>query len=269
MKRCPTCQRTYADDSQKFCANDGTPLVADEAPAFDPEATVMSSSKAIIEDASSQSAAAPLPPTQYFTPDAGSAQPEPGIHQSAPPPAQGGTPSWPPAQQQQPQPPPYYPQAGTPGAQPQPPPWQGGQQQQRQPQGWQPPGQQPGQNWGGGGNYYPQQPGQYAPYATPGATAAAAGGSSKLGLASLLLSLVGFLSIIAVFVIVSARIYDLRALLEPLYWGSGALAGLGLILGVVALVLGKAGSRKAKPIVGMILSIITLGLFFLVYANMR
>ncbi|HEY0404774.1 MAG TPA: hypothetical protein VGC89_03550, partial [Pyrinomonadaceae bacterium] len=67
MKRCPTCQRTYADDTQKFCANDGTPLVADEAPAFDPEATVMSSSKAILEDASSQPAS-PQPPTQYFTP---------------------------------------------------------------------------------------------------------------------------------------------------------------------------------------------------------
>jgi hypothetical protein len=27
MKTCPTCNRTYADDSQKFCLSDGTPLV--------------------------------------------------------------------------------------------------------------------------------------------------------------------------------------------------------------------------------------------------
>jgi tetratricopeptide (TPR) repeat protein len=31
MKRCPTCQRTFADDSVKFCRVDGTPLVADLA----------------------------------------------------------------------------------------------------------------------------------------------------------------------------------------------------------------------------------------------
>lgn len=29
MKRCPTCRRTYPDDAQKFCLQDGTPLVAD------------------------------------------------------------------------------------------------------------------------------------------------------------------------------------------------------------------------------------------------
>lgn len=27
MKTCPTCNRTYADDAQRFCLNDGTPLV--------------------------------------------------------------------------------------------------------------------------------------------------------------------------------------------------------------------------------------------------
>ncbi|HEY0405721.1 MAG TPA: hypothetical protein VGC89_08330, partial [Pyrinomonadaceae bacterium] len=252
--------------------NDGTPLVADEAPAFDPEATVMSSSKAILEDASSQPAS-PQPPTQYFTPDSGAgggSQPEPSMQQqSTPPHAQSNTPAWPPPQQQ-PQPPAYYPQAGMPGGQQQqqPPPWQGGQQQQQQQQGWQPGQPTPGQNWGGGG-YYPQQPGQYAPYAPAGAAAQTAGGSSKVGLASLILSLVAFLSIIAVFIIVSARIYDLRDLIAPLYWGSGALSGLGLVLGVVALVTAKAGTSKAKAIIGMILSVITLALFFLVYANIR
>lgn len=29
MKRCPTCNRTYTDETQKFCLQDGTPLVAD------------------------------------------------------------------------------------------------------------------------------------------------------------------------------------------------------------------------------------------------
>jgi ketosteroid isomerase-like protein len=29
MKRCPTCRRTYADDTLKFCLEDGTPLSAD------------------------------------------------------------------------------------------------------------------------------------------------------------------------------------------------------------------------------------------------
>lgn len=33
MKRCPSCQRTYEDDTQAFCMNDGTPLVSDAAPS--------------------------------------------------------------------------------------------------------------------------------------------------------------------------------------------------------------------------------------------
>lgn len=32
MKRCPNCNRTYTDDSLSFCLQDGTPLVAPEAP---------------------------------------------------------------------------------------------------------------------------------------------------------------------------------------------------------------------------------------------
>lgn len=33
MKRCPTCNRTYTDESLLFCADDGTQLVIDAAPA--------------------------------------------------------------------------------------------------------------------------------------------------------------------------------------------------------------------------------------------
>ena len=40
MKRCPSCNRTYTDTSLNFCLEDGTPLVSDTAPAFDPNATV-------------------------------------------------------------------------------------------------------------------------------------------------------------------------------------------------------------------------------------
>jgi hypothetical protein len=38
MKRCPTCGLSL-DDSQTFCTNDGTPLVADES--YDPQATMI------------------------------------------------------------------------------------------------------------------------------------------------------------------------------------------------------------------------------------
>src|SRR6266849_202150 len=33
MKRCPSCQRTYTDDTQMFCLSDGTPLVSKAAPS--------------------------------------------------------------------------------------------------------------------------------------------------------------------------------------------------------------------------------------------
>lgn len=41
MKKCPTCDKTF-EDSMRFCQVDGTPLV-DDAPAFDPYATIVSS----------------------------------------------------------------------------------------------------------------------------------------------------------------------------------------------------------------------------------
>lgn len=37
MKRCPTCNRSYADNSLSFCLEDGAPL----RPDYDPEATVV------------------------------------------------------------------------------------------------------------------------------------------------------------------------------------------------------------------------------------
>lgn len=44
MKRCPTCSRTFTDENLSFCIEDGTPLVKADAPAYDSEATIVSSS---------------------------------------------------------------------------------------------------------------------------------------------------------------------------------------------------------------------------------
>ena len=43
MKRCPTCNRTFTDQSLSFCTEDGTPLVTDIALDSDPEATIVGS----------------------------------------------------------------------------------------------------------------------------------------------------------------------------------------------------------------------------------
>jgi hypothetical protein len=41
MKRCPTCNRTFDDNTLSFCLEDGTPLLTTGAPAaFDPNATI-------------------------------------------------------------------------------------------------------------------------------------------------------------------------------------------------------------------------------------
>jgi hypothetical protein len=40
MKRCPQCNRTYADDALSFCLDDGSPLIGTSAPGSDPSATV-------------------------------------------------------------------------------------------------------------------------------------------------------------------------------------------------------------------------------------
>lgn len=60
MKRCEKCNRTYPDDNQKFCTNDGGLLVnADQA--FDPNATIQSSASNI--------GFPPAPPAQNPTED--------------------------------------------------------------------------------------------------------------------------------------------------------------------------------------------------------
>lgn len=266
MKRCPTCQRTFTDETQKFCANDGTPLVNDE-PAFDPEATVMSLGSQLSEEPSSPTPPPPQPPpaAPFYNPGAGTpSQPDPNIHQSSPPPSPmpGALPTWqPPQQPQQPQQQqPYYPQPGMPGGQQPPPQWQGGQQQPP----WMPPGQQPqGQNWGGGFN----QPGQYAPYGASPAAAGSSRGTSKAATISLISGIISFLAIVGLFIIIGARIRDLRDLIEPLGWLSLATGLLALILGIVGLITGKATSSKVKAGIGIFLGIIPLVFFLIGVAN--
>ena len=58
MKRCPSCQRTYEDDSQTFCMNDGAVLVPDAPPP--------SLDKTMMAGAMST----PPPPPQNFNPGA-------------------------------------------------------------------------------------------------------------------------------------------------------------------------------------------------------
>src|SRR5215210_5610378 len=41
MKRCPACQRQYADDSLSFCLEDGSPLVKDQSASSDLPATLI------------------------------------------------------------------------------------------------------------------------------------------------------------------------------------------------------------------------------------
>jgi hypothetical protein len=41
MKRCPTCQRTYTDDSLTFCLEDGAPLLTEAASSSEPPATMI------------------------------------------------------------------------------------------------------------------------------------------------------------------------------------------------------------------------------------
>jgi hypothetical protein len=61
MKRCPTCDKTFEDDL-KFCQLDGTPLV-DDAPAFDPYATIVATpASGLIPPEPEQAADAPAPP---------------------------------------------------------------------------------------------------------------------------------------------------------------------------------------------------------------
>ncbi len=74
MKRCPTCNRTYADTSLNFCLEDGTPLTTD---AVDPNAT--------IRYPATRDTAEP-PPTEIYRPQPPVVSPRPTTPAPAPPP---------------------------------------------------------------------------------------------------------------------------------------------------------------------------------------
>ena len=88
MKRCPTCNRTYADLSLNFCLDDGTPLTSDAAPTTDLNATL---AYPPVRDT------AEPPPTEIYRPPTTTPAPRP----TAPPPV---APPPPPPQQWTPPP---------------------------------------------------------------------------------------------------------------------------------------------------------------------
>ncbi len=85
MKRCPTCGLTL-DDSQTFCTNDGTPLVADKS-SYDPQATMIIPPAGVPTTPPPSQPPAPQPPPQ--APQTGWQQP---ARPTAPPVPAYGTP---------------------------------------------------------------------------------------------------------------------------------------------------------------------------------
>ena len=69
MKKCPNCDKTF-EDSMRFCQVDGTPLL-DDAPAFDPYATIVAQAIPVIPVAEAEpvepAADTPLDPAINYT----------------------------------------------------------------------------------------------------------------------------------------------------------------------------------------------------------
>jgi hypothetical protein len=116
MKQCPSCQKTYPDDAPDYCSNDGMRLVSEEAAAYDPEKTMMSSGQRASEPVPQTPPAATLPERQYH--EAPPSAPPPPMQtqpQSDQPPPQGGIQYAPQGWTPQPAAPqPYAPQSHTP-----------------------------------------------------------------------------------------------------------------------------------------------------------
>ena len=88
MKRCPSCQKTYSDDAPDYCPNDGMRLVSEEAVAYDPEKTMMSSGQRASEPA--PQAPPSTVPEQQYQGGPPSAPPTPMPPHGDQPPPQGG-----------------------------------------------------------------------------------------------------------------------------------------------------------------------------------
>jgi len=61
VKRCPTCNRSFDDDTLSFCLEDGTPLIRDSVSRADSQETLVSPSPPVAPPARSA-----LPPTQTY-----------------------------------------------------------------------------------------------------------------------------------------------------------------------------------------------------------
>lgn len=85
MKRCPTCNRTYADLSLNFCLDDGTPLTNEAAPTTDLNATIRYPPP---RDTSEP------PPTEIYRPAPTAAPPPPPPRPTSPPPPQPPPQQW-------------------------------------------------------------------------------------------------------------------------------------------------------------------------------
>ena len=69
--RCPSCNQVYTDESLSFCPNDGTPLVKDAPPSYDPQATM------IAQPPPAYQPQQPPPPQQgYYAPQGGQVPPQ-------------------------------------------------------------------------------------------------------------------------------------------------------------------------------------------------
>jgi hypothetical protein len=69
MKRCPACQRTYADDSLSYCLEDGSALLSDSSAASDMAATlIIPEPRATIPVKQETFRPTPTPPRGYPAP---------------------------------------------------------------------------------------------------------------------------------------------------------------------------------------------------------
>lgn len=75
MKRCPSCQRTYTDDSLKYCLEDGSTLLSESSAASDLPATVIMPDPRITSPARAGTFPPHQTPAQFAPPQAYTAPP--------------------------------------------------------------------------------------------------------------------------------------------------------------------------------------------------
>lgn len=75
MKRCPSCQRTYTDDSLTFCLEDGTALLSASSGSTDPGATLVMADPRATSPARPETYRPQPPPTRPAQPPYNMPQP--------------------------------------------------------------------------------------------------------------------------------------------------------------------------------------------------